>query len=146
MIWGPMVADFVARTIPGCGRGFGPCKALGFLHGGKIVAGIVYHNWSPETGVIEISAAATRRDWLNRARLFAIFEYPFDQVGCRMVVARISEHNRVARRIWRSIGAREYVVPQLRSPTEAEVIYTLARDDWRANKLMRSFYGEAARA
>lgn len=145
-VWGDCVAEFVARNIPGCERGFGPCQAMGFLDGGRIVAGIVYHNWSPETQVIEMSASALRANWLNKSRLSAIFAYPFDEIKCRMVVARISEHNRTARRIWRSIGSDEYIIPQLRSPTEAEVIYTLRRDQWLNSKFMREEHGQAERA
>lgn len=119
---------------------------MGFLQGGELVAGVVYHNWVPENGVIEISSAALRCNWLNKARLSAIFGYPFEQVQCRMVVARIAESNATARRIWRSIGASEYLIPQLRSHTEAEAIYTLSKEQWQGSKFMRAINGQAGRA
>ena len=129
------VAAFVAANIPGCERGFGPCQAVGFLDDeGQLEAGVVYHNWSPETQVIEISAASAHRNWTSRERVRAIFSYPFDDLGCRIVIARIGEHNVRARRIWRSLGADEYRIPALRSPTEAEMIYTLRAEVWRAGK------------
>jgi RimJ/RimL family protein N-acetyltransferase len=132
------VAAFVARLIPGCERGFGLCRAIGFLdRSGAIEAGVVYHNWHPESGVIELSAASLHRRWTTKARIRAVFEYPFDQIGCRLAVARIGEHNAPVRRIWRSLGASEYPIPALRSPTEAEVIYTLAAETWRVSKLAR---------
>ena len=132
IVWGQHVADFVAKEIPGCGRGFGECKAMGFVVNGKLVAGVVYHNWNPESGVIELSAASLTREWLNKDRLAAIFDYPFS--FCRMVLTRQSEHNRRALRIWRSLGGKEYRIPDLRGPGEAEVIFTLSADDWRAGK------------
>ncbi len=131
------VSAFVASLIPGCERGWANCKALGFVDGGALVAGVVYHNWSPEMGVIELSAASVNRSWLTRDRLKAIFGYPFDQLRCRIAIARISEHNARARRIWRSLGALEYTLPELRSPTEAEILYMLHERDWRSNKLSR---------
>ena len=132
------VAAFVAANIPGCERGFGNCAAIGFSDAtGKLVAGVVYHNWQPECGVIELSAASTVRSWLTKDRLCQIFEYPFETVGCRMAVARISEHNKRARRIWRSLGAVEYRIPQLRSPTDDEMIYTLGAEKWRSSKFTR---------
>ena len=70
-------------------------------------------------------------------KLAIIFDYPFG--FCRMVVARIAETNTRARRIWRSLGADEYVIPRLRSAHEAEVIYTLTREQWEAGK----FKGQA---
>ena len=127
------VERFVADLL-GYPRGFGECQAVGFLDGdGKLVAGVVYHQYQPEQGVIEISAASTCRNWLNRARLAEIFDYPF-RIGCRLVVARIGEHNARARRIWRSLGSDEYVIPALRSPSESEVIYTLSAEQWRNGK------------
>lgn len=128
------VAAFVAALAPGCARGFGECQAVGFLdRQGRLVAGVVYHNYQPEAGVIEISAASTCRTWLNKARLREIFDYPF-RIGCRMVVTRTGEQNHRVRRIWRSLKADEYVIPALRSPTEAEVIYTLTAEQWRNGK------------
>ena len=137
-----MVERFVAGLL-GYPRGFGECQAVGFLdRDGKLVAGVVYHQYQPEQGVIEISAASTCRNWLNRARLAEIFDYPF-RIGCRLVVARIGEHNARARRIWRSLGSDEYVIPALRSPTESEVIYTLSAEKWRAGKFKDIQHGQA---
>lgn len=131
------VERFIATLVPGCERGFGPGQGIGFLDAdGRLVAGVYYHNWNPAFGVIEISAASTCRDWLTRERLKTIFAYPF-AIGCRMAVARIGEHNRRARRIWRSLGADEFIIPALRSPTEAEVIYTLTKDHWLNGKFSR---------
>lgn len=137
-----LVAGFVAELL-GYPRGFGECQAVGFLDGeGKLVAGVVYHQYQPEQGVMEISAASTCRNWLNRARLAEIFDYPF-RIGCRLVVARIGEHNARARRIWRSLGSDEYVIPALRSPQEAEVIYVLSAENWRTGKFREIQYGQA---
>jgi hypothetical protein len=127
------VADFVAKLLK-CEDGFDPCEAIGFLDKhGNLVAGFVYHAYQPDCGVIEISAASTCRDWATRDRLKAIFDYPFG-IGCRMVLTRTGEHNRRVRRIWRSLGGQEYVIPALRSPTEAEIIMTLTAGQWQDSK------------
>ncbi len=131
------VKAFVAQLIPGCERGWSDGKAIGFTENGALVAGVVYHNWSPEKRLIEISAASTQRNWLNRERLKAIFAFPFDELNCRLAVAQIAESNTRARRIWRSLGAMEIVVPELRSPTEADVLYLLKAETWRASKFSR---------
>lgn len=135
-----LVAEFAARLL-GFSRGFGECQAVGFLDkDGKLEGAIVYHNYQPENGVIEISGASTCRTWLNRDRLRTIFDYPF-RIGCRMIVTRTGEHNHV-RRIWRSLGADEIIVPALRSPTEAEVIYTLTREQWQGSKFGKPRNGQ----
>jgi len=143
IVWGgasdPLVnkgiEEFVSLSIPGCERGFSPCTSMGVIRDGILIAGIVYHNWSPETGVIEISGAATDSRWLNRHTLHAMFEYPFDQLGCQMVVARHSEHNKRLRRMWRAVGATEFVIPRLKGRDEAMVVSTFTDDAWREGRV-----------
>ena len=137
------VEAFVSLGLWGDLRGVGACQALGYADRTGLVAGILYHNWQPDAGVVEITSYAARHDWLTRGRLIEIFAYPFDRVGCRMAVARIAENNRRTRRIWRALGARETLIPDLRGPGEAECVQTLAADDWRKSKFMRSIYGQA---
>jgi RimJ/RimL family protein N-acetyltransferase len=128
------VCSFVAqglwsgqRTVEGYGAGFATPEE-------GLVAGIVYHNFDPDTGTIELTAYSSRRDWLNRDRLKWIFSYPFDQLGVRVCVARISEHNTRTLRIWRAFGAELTPIPDLRAEGEAEVIAVLRRDTWKNSK------------
>lgn len=123
------VSALLQGLIPGCDRGFDAFTSIGF--GDPLVAGVIYHNWHPEAGVIELSAASRHRGWLNRKNLGVIFQYPFVTLDCQMCVARISEKNTRARRIWSALGATEYIIPRLRGENEAEVIATLTREAWR---------------
>ncbi len=128
-----IVAGFAAMLL-GYRTGFGECQTIGFTdRDGRLVAAIIYHNYQPDNGVIEISAASTCRTWLTKSRLREIFDYPY-RIGCRMIVTRTGEHNHRVRRIWRSLRADEYVIPALRSPTEGEVIFTLPKETWEAGK------------
>lgn len=135
------VSAFVADLL-GFDRGFGPCSAIGF--GDPLEAGVVYHNWYPESGAIELTAASAHRSWLTKSNLKAIFDYPFLQLGCRLCVARISEHNATARRIWRALGAIEHIIPGLRGPDESEVIATLFKVTW--EERMNNGKAKSARA
>lgn len=128
-----VVAQFVGQLIGE--PGFGNCKAIGFAKGRELVAGMVYHNWRPDAQIIEMSGASTTRRWTTKAVIRTIFGYPFDTVGCQMVVARHSEHNTRVRRIWTALGAQETVIPRIRGRDEAEVIATLTVEAWRSNKL-----------
>ena len=124
------VAGFVADLL-GEKRGFGNCQAIGFLSaGGDLEAGVVYHNWNPDTEVIEISAASLNRRWCSKEAVRLIFGYPFEQIGCQMVIARISEKNARALRIWRSLGADEIRVPRLYGRDEAACIMTITSEAW----------------
>lgn len=131
------VSAFVANAIPGCGRGFGKCKTIGVEHDGQIVAGIVYHNWNPESGVIELSSASTDRRWLTRPVIKAMFGYPFDQLQCQSVVLRVSERNRVMCEIAERFGFQGHRIPRLRGRDEAEMIFVLTEEDWRAHRVNR---------
>jgi RimJ/RimL family protein N-acetyltransferase len=95
---------------------------------------VVYHNYDPDGGVIELTAYSTRRSWLNKSRLRAVFSYPFDQLGLRICVARISEKNTRTLRIWKALGAEFYPIPHLRAEGEAEIIAVLHRDTWKSSK------------
>lgn len=136
-VCGPGVQAFVERGIFPQGRTFGPCQAIGFERDGNLVAGFVFHNWEPSTGAIEVSGYSIRRDWVNKKTLKMIFEYPFEICRCRIVVARHSEKNKRAIRIWNALGAVQTHIPELRGPNEAEVVAVLTRDAWQNSKFMR---------
>jgi RimJ/RimL family protein N-acetyltransferase len=129
-----VVANFVARSIFPNGGDFGNKKAIGFAKDGELVAGFVYHNWNPDAEIIEVSGASLVRNWATKAVVQVIFGYPFDQIGCQSVFARHSEHNKRVRRIWRALGAQEYVIPRLRGRDEAEAVALLTVEAWRSSK------------
>lgn len=146
VIWGgtrdPMsneaIGSFVASQISGCERGFSDFTTLGVLERGRLVAGVVYHNYAPEAGVIELSAASTSKRWLTRPVLKAMFGYPFDEIGCQLAVLRVSEENGGMADIARRFGFTSHRIPRLRGRGEAEIIFTLTDDDWRAHPVNRA--------
>jgi RimJ/RimL family protein N-acetyltransferase len=131
------IARFVASHIPGGDRGFLGNVCMGVIKTGqapKLIAGVVYHNWCPESGVIELSAASTSKLWLTRPVLREMFAYPFEQIGCQMAVLRVSERNPVMVSIALRYGFKSHLIPRLRGRDEAEHILTLTDDDWRENR------------
>ncbi|OCP36736.1 GNAT family N-acetyltransferase [Ensifer sp. LC163] len=131
------VASFVASQIPGCERGWENFTTLGLIDDERLVAGVVFHNYAPEAGVIELSSASICRRWLTRPMLKAMFGYPFDQIGCQMVVLRVSERNTCMIAIAERFGFKSYRIPRLRGRDEAEILFTLTDDDWRAHPVNR---------
>ena len=132
-----VIVGFVARQIKGAERGFGNCVAMGVVHHDTLIAGMIFHNYSPECETIELSGAAISKRWLTRPVFNEMFRYVFDQVGCQMLVARHSEHNTRLRRMWNAVGATEYLIPRLRGRNEAEAIATYTAEAWREGKTMR---------
>lgn len=133
-IWDKRVAPWVASKIEGCERGFDAFVSMGVIHKRKLVAGLVFHNWEPEHGLIEVSAAATDRRWLTRKVINEALRYAFEEAGCQMVVARQAVENTPARKVWLALGGQEYIIPRLRGRTKDGSIITLTDTAWRQSK------------
>lgn len=131
------VPVWVSQRVPGDG-GFGACYSIGVVIGSELVAGIVYHNWDPQAGVIELSAAATDSRWLSGPTIRAMFEYPFDQVGCQTVFLRVLEDNKRMCRIAERFGFDKHRIPRLGGRDKAMMIYTLTSEQWSASRFNRS--------
>lgn len=129
-----LVAGWVARRIEGCERGFGPCAALAVESGSNVLGAVVFHNYSPESGVMEMSAAASSPRWLTRPVLRAMHGYIFNDAGCQMAVMRVSERNRHMLSIAERYGYTLHRIPRLRGRDEAEMICTLTDDEWRKSR------------
>ncbi len=142
IIWsGPSTAErnetvghFVASHI-GIERGFEKFASMAVFDGDKMIAGSVYHNWQPESGVIEISSAAVSKRWLTKPVIRAMFSFPFDELGCQLVVLRVSERNTVMCEIATRFGFEAYRIPRLRGSSEAEIIFTLTIENWRSHRV-----------
>lgn len=124
------VENWVARELQ-YERGFGDCTAIGVRKDGLLVAGIVYHNWSPEWETIELSGAATDKRWMTRPIIHGLLEYPFS--FCQMVIAQHSVRN-PARDIWKRLGAQEYVIRRLHGRHTNAAIATLTKEAWQEGR------------
>lgn len=102
----------------------------------RLIGAVVYHDWNPKAGVLCMSAAGDP-GWLTRPVLHAMHSYIFDTAGCQLAVMQVSERNERMRRIGRAYGYTETRVPRLRGRDEAEMIMTLAEEDWRTSRFHR---------
>lgn len=125
-----LVAD---RIWPGRGRDFGHCTCIAVTIDGELGAGLVYHNYDPDAGVIEISGASWRKGWLTKSVLRAMYGYPFRDCGCQAVVQRVSDADKAQHRMLKAFGAEHYRIPRLRGRNEAENIFVTTKEAWEAN-------------
>jgi len=124
------VASFVSQLMFSDDRGFGNCRAIGSVDSdGKLIGGVVYHNWQQQAATIEMSSAATTPRWLNRLVLNAIFAYPFE-IGCQMALMRVSARNTRLHRQFDALALRRHEIPRLYGRDEDGIIFTLTDDDW----------------
>lgn len=111
--------------------GFGPCATMGVFDGDKLIAVMVYHNFDSRAGVIEVSGAATTKEWLKRRVLREMFNVPFDRMGVQTVVMRVSEASETGlHRILPALGFVGCRLPRLRGRDEDEIVYLLHDDVW----------------
>ena len=141
LVWGANIVPFVVAR---CGfvRDFGECQAAGvFDSEDRLAAGIVFHDWNPEGGTLEVSAAACNPAWAQRNVIREAFWYVFS--NCQMAVTRTSSENRPVRKLWKAFGASEFVIPRLLGRHSDGVIYTLTDDEWNSSRFMRQNNGKA---
>ena len=81
---------------------FGPAKAIGLAKDGKIIAGVVYHNYRLDG--IEMSIATEDKHWANRNTIRTFFAYPFEQLKCNRVTALVREDNIKSRDMVNRLG------------------------------------------
>jgi len=157
IVWGTVpeinegIAAFVGSRIEGGHRGFGKHLSMGIVDGDRLLAGVIFHNFNPEAGVIEFSAASITARWLSRPVLWAMFNYAFNDAGCQLVVMRVSEVNRTwngrgIQRILKAYGFKEVRIENLRGRGIAEMIYTLTDEAWASNGFHRQHSKEARKA
>jgi len=105
---------------------------------GRLVAGFLYNNYDRYAGVIEITTAALPGcRWLSRETIRRLYQYPFLQLGCQMVVGRVAADNE---QLLRQMAALNYTfirIPRLLGPDRDAVLCLLTREAWENNKFNR---------
>lgn len=134
-----LIAGWVAQAMkdPAYERGFGNCTAIGVAENGDLIGGTVFHNFSPETGTIEMSSAAVSPRWLAPKMLRAIFGYVFDQLGCQAVIMRVRETNIRMVRIAEKFGFAGHLLPRLSGRDEGLWVFIMTEEQWRDHRVNR---------
>ena len=133
----PRVLEFVEQGIMPAGESISDPDAtsIGVSLDGQIIGGVIYHNYSPHHGTIEMSAYSATRRWTSAGLIRFLYDYPFYQLGCRQVMGRHSEHNRPVRRIWCALGAIEVRLPKMRADDEDEIVSILTKQAWQKSRI-----------
>ena len=133
-----LLSRWVAELIwPGKARDFGNCQGLAVVEKGDLIAGVIYHNYEPDAGIVELSGAGTTRRWLTKETLRVMFQIPFTDWGCQAVVMRVADDNEYLHSILGRVGFERYRIPRLRGRDEAENVFVLTEEAWRGNKFMK---------
>ena len=107
-----------------------------------LVAGMVFHDWQPGAGLIQISSASVTPRWLTAEVRHKMFSYPFDEIGCQMVVLEVSAANTRMVRIAKAFGFTAHFIQRLRGRNEDGYVFTLTDDAWRNSTFTRKHHGQ----
>ena len=103
IIVGDEVVAFLAQTL-----GVNPtarATGIGFVGGGRVVAGVMYDKWS--------GSCIEAHIWIKEGRIpplqwaAAVLDYPFNQLGCDMMVAWVRETNEKSLWLCGKLGFKE---------------------------------------
>ena len=143
-----LVADFVARSKLRSGftewqTGFADknLKAIGIANeDNELIAGLVYFNYHPEAQTIEISIdALPKHRWLTPETLAVMFQYPFLDCGCQMLITKTSAKSEHVQRMLAAMNFKLILVPRAGGRNEDGVLALLTYEDWLASKFCKRF-------
>lgn len=134
--WNASAGDWASLRIFGHAGEFERFCSVTVMRGDDVSAVIILHNWHPEAGVIEISAAGDGY-WQTRRVINEVMAICFETMGCQMVVMRNAEHavNTVSNS--ERLGFKGVFLPRMRGRDEGEWLFTLTDDDWKTSRLYK---------
>ncbi len=128
LVVGPEVVQWVATRTNEFGN-FGAAVGIGWARNGELVAGVAYNEFN---GVnINAHIASSGRHWLTRDFLWAIFDYPFRQLGVQRITGLVGEGNAAARRFDEHLGFTLETKLTGAHPTGDLLVYVMWKHDCR---------------
>lgn len=102
-------------------------QSIGFEKDGKLIGGVIYDSY--EEGYRCSISAAGDVGWLTRSSLNIIFDYPFNQLKLKLMMATAFSKNTKSCRVLEGIGFKEKArIPEC-SENGDLVIYVIYRKD-----------------
>lgn len=116
------IAGWVAGRIPGV-TDFGAASAIGINIGGRLRAGVVYHDYHPDARTMQISVASESPAWARPSIIGALLHYPFQQLGVWALFSQMAAENEAALRFNEKLGfSHRVVIGHLYGPGKHGVI------------------------
>lgn len=132
-----IVADFVSMKIWGQSGTLTCCSTMGVMRDGKLVGGVVFHDYRTETNTMQLSVAGDEGRWLTRRVINATMFFAFDLMKVSAVYAMVRETNAVALKMDRAIFANEAYVPHMFGEDVGGYMLTISEKEWRNHRLYR---------
>lgn len=122
------VASYVQSQL-GC-IPFKDFSAVGVLHQGKPVGGVVFYNYFEFA--VEIAAAFDHPGWCKRGVLRALFSYVFNTLNVTRLDASAARRNKRVRKLLKGLGFKEEGIRAKRFDGRDDlVLYGMTKQDCR---------------
>lgn len=131
------IAAWVGEQI-GHGMDWGPCEAIGVVDkDDNLIGGVVFNNYQPQYGNIEVSFAAIRANWLTSHLVTGILRYAFDQLGCIRITSATPKRNRRARQFLQKFGFKHEGTIRRAYGNDDAIISGLLASEWAVHRFNR---------
>ena len=132
------IIAFVAREVGMAMKAWPGSRTIGVMNDqGHFLGGLIYHHWDPKAGTIVMSGASASKRWLTRAVVQRMFDYPFKECGCQLLLVQLSKKDWSLQRQLGALGFKFYELPRLFGRDHDGVIATLTDDAWAASPFNR---------
>ena len=105
------------------------CRGVGLALHGQLVAGIMYDAFTGSSIAMHSRVDDPRK--VNREWLFSIFDYPFNQLGCKRVTGLVSSANLRAQRTNEHLGWKRETVLKDYFLDGDGIVYVMRQEDCR---------------
>jgi len=102
---------------------------LGWEHNGKIVAGVMYEEYTEAS--IHATIAVESGSVIQRGFLWAMFDYPFGQMGVKKIIVQISSANEASENLAMHLGFTLEARIKDAYLDGDRLIYTMTKDNCR---------------
>ena len=110
---------------------FGPSSAIGVVSGDRLIAGCVYHDYRPKTGVLQMSIASISPMWARKENIAGLLSYPFDFLDIFKVYTATLLSNEKALKAIAHIGfTREAILAHQFGKKQHAVINRMLKPDF----------------
>lgn len=111
-------------------------RGIGLEEDGKLIAGVVYENYTGKNITMHVAAVPGKR-WLNREFLYRSFAYPFVQLECFRVTGLVKTDNFEAQKFDEHLGfKREGLLRRACEDGTDLILYGMLKEEcrWIGNK------------
>lgn len=122
------IAKFVHAMIGQFHFPFDNFSALGNIRDGELVAGVIYNHYSGVNICAHI-AGAPGKNWLTRDFLYAMFDYPFNQLGVNRITGLVPKKNKQARKFDQHLGFKYEGNMRGALPDDDMLVYGMLKDE-----------------